>query len=66
MRTFVDIHDVTHVYARAEDGLPAVERLNIKIHEGEFAAIVSGQGAANERDRPEVRERVLRILAGKR
>ena len=33
---------------------------------GEFAAIVSGRGAANERGRPEVRERVLRILAGKR
>jgi guanylate kinase len=32
----------------------------------EFAAIVSGKGAANERGRPEVRERVLRILAGKR
>jgi NitT/TauT family transport system ATP-binding protein len=44
MRTFVDIHDVTHVYARAEDGLPAVERLNIKIQEGEFAAIVGPSG----------------------
>ena len=33
---------------------------------GEFAAIVAGNGAANESGRPEVRERVLRILAGKR
>jgi guanylate kinase len=33
---------------------------------GEFAAIVAGKGSASKRDRPEVRERVLRILAGKR
>jgi len=32
----------------------------------EFADIVSGRGAANERSRPEVGERVLSILAGKR
>jgi guanylate kinase len=32
----------------------------------EFADIVAGRGAANARDRPEVQERVLRILAGKR
>jgi guanylate kinase len=32
----------------------------------EFAAIVAGKGAGHERSRPEVRERVLRILAGKR
>jgi guanylate kinase len=32
----------------------------------EFAAIVEGGGAANESRRPEVRERVFRILAGKR
>lgn len=44
MKTFVDIHDVTHVYARAEDGLPAVKNLNIKIGEGEFAAIVGPSG----------------------
>jgi NitT/TauT family transport system ATP-binding protein len=41
---FVDIHNVTHVYARAEDGVPAVKDLNIKINEGEFAAIVGPSG----------------------
>ena len=44
MKTFVDIHDVTHVYARAEDGIPAVECLDLKIREGEFAAIVGPSG----------------------
>ncbi|HZH51238.1 MAG TPA: ABC transporter ATP-binding protein [Microvirga sp.] len=44
MKTFVDIHDVTHVYARAEDGIPAVEHLDIKVREGEFAAIVGPSG----------------------
>jgi len=44
MKTFVDIHDVTHVYARAEDGAPAVEHLNLKVNEGEFAAIVGPSG----------------------
>src|ERR687894_570773 len=44
MKPFVDIHDVTHVYARAEDGLPAVENLDIKILEAEFAAIVGPSG----------------------
>ncbi len=39
---------------------------DLEVAAREFAAIVSGRGAANERDRPEVRERVLRILAGKR
>ena len=39
---------------------------DLEVAAQEFAAIVSGSGAANERDRPEVRERVLRILAGKR
>ena len=39
---------------------------DLEVAAQEFAAIVSGGGAANERDRPEVRERVLRILAGKR
>ncbi|WP_262271987.1 MULTISPECIES: ABC transporter ATP-binding protein [Microvirga] len=44
MKPFVDIHDVTHVYARAEDGLPAVRNLNLKVGEGEFAAIVGPSG----------------------
>ena len=44
MKPFVDIHDVTHVYARAEDGLPAVRSLNLKVNEGEFAAIVGPSG----------------------
>ena len=44
MKPFVDIHDVTHVYARAEDGLPAVRNLNLKVNEGEFAAIVGPSG----------------------
>src|SRR5918997_7116738 len=44
MKPFVDIHDVTHVYARAEDGLPAVRNLNLKVREGEFAAIVGPSG----------------------
>ena len=44
MKPFVDIHDVTHVYARAEDGLPAVKSLNLKVNEGEFAAIVGPSG----------------------
>jgi guanylate kinase len=38
----------------------------LEVAADEFAAIVAGNGAANERARPEVRERVLRILAGKR
>jgi NitT/TauT family transport system ATP-binding protein len=41
---FVDIHDVTHVYARAEDGAPAVQGLDLKVQEGEFAAIVGPSG----------------------
>jgi NitT/TauT family transport system ATP-binding protein len=41
---FVDIHDVTHVYAGAEDGAPAVQGLNLKVREGEFAAIVGPSG----------------------
>ncbi len=44
MKPFVDINDVTHVYARAEDGLPAVRSLNLKVNEGEFAAIVGPSG----------------------
>jgi NitT/TauT family transport system ATP-binding protein len=44
MTAFVDIHDVTHIYAGAEDGQPAVQGLNIKVNEGEFAAIVGPSG----------------------
>ena len=44
MKSFVDIHDVTHVYARAEDGVPAVRNLSLRIQEGEFAAIVGPSG----------------------
>src|SRR5918997_5582620 len=44
MKSFVDIHDVTHVYARAEDGVPAVRNLSLKVQEGEFAAIVGPSG----------------------
>jgi NitT/TauT family transport system ATP-binding protein len=42
MKSFVDIHDVTHVYA--EDGVPAVKNLTLKVQEGEFAAIVGPSG----------------------
>jgi NitT/TauT family transport system ATP-binding protein len=41
---FVDIRDVTHVYAGAGDGAPAVQDLDIKVNEGEFAAIVGPSG----------------------
>ena len=44
MQPFVDIHDVTHVYAGAEDGAPAVERMTMKVREGEFAALVGPSG----------------------
>ncbi|MFN3685867.1 ABC transporter ATP-binding protein [Salinarimonas sp.] len=44
MKAFVDIHDVTHVYSGAEDGAPAVEGMTIRVHEGEFAAIVGPSG----------------------
>jgi ABC-type taurine transport system ATPase subunit len=44
MKSFVDIQDVTLVYARAEDGAPAVEQLNLTVKEGEFAAIVGPSG----------------------
>ncbi|MBF9232855.1 ABC transporter ATP-binding protein [Microvirga alba] len=44
MTTFVDIQDVTHVYARAEDGAPAVQNLNLTVREDEFAAIVGPSG----------------------
>jgi NitT/TauT family transport system ATP-binding protein len=41
---FVDIHNVTHIYGGAENGTPAVEGLNLKVREGEFAAIVGPSG----------------------
>jgi NitT/TauT family transport system ATP-binding protein len=41
---FVELRDVTHVYAGAEDGGPAVEALNLAVAEGEFAAIVGPSG----------------------
>ncbi len=44
MSAFVDIHDVTHVYAGAEDGAPAVRGLSLKVMEGEFAAVVGPSG----------------------
>ena len=44
MPAFVDIHDVTHVYSGAADGLPAVEGLSIKVNEGDFAAVVGPSG----------------------
>jgi NitT/TauT family transport system ATP-binding protein len=44
LTSFVDIRDVTHVYAGAEDGGPAVEALNLDVREGEFAAIVGPSG----------------------
>jgi NitT/TauT family transport system ATP-binding protein len=44
MKSFVDIRDVTHIYARAEDGAPAVRNLTLKVQEGEFAAIVGPSG----------------------
>ncbi len=44
MPDFVELHDVTHVYARAEEGAPAVSHLSLKVREGEFAAIVGPSG----------------------
>jgi NitT/TauT family transport system ATP-binding protein len=41
---FVEIRDVTHVYAGAEHGAPAVEDLNVVVEEGEFAAVVGPSG----------------------
>jgi guanylate kinase len=38
----------------------------LEVAADEFAAIVAGRGAASARSRPEVRERVLRILAASR
>lgn len=43
MTTFVELHDVTHVYGGG-DGPPAVEGLSLKVREGEFAAIVGPSG----------------------
>jgi NitT/TauT family transport system ATP-binding protein len=44
LTAFVDIHDVTHSYAGAEDGACAVQHLNLTVKEGEFAAIVGPSG----------------------
>jgi NitT/TauT family transport system ATP-binding protein len=44
MPAFVDIHDVTHVYAGSEDGAPAVEGLHVKVNEGDFSAVVGPSG----------------------
>ena len=44
MTSFVDIRDVTHVYAGTDDGAPAVEALSLHVREGEFAAIVGPSG----------------------
>jgi NitT/TauT family transport system ATP-binding protein len=44
MPAFVDIHDVTHVYAGSEDGAPAVEGLHVRVNEGDFSAVVGPSG----------------------
>jgi NitT/TauT family transport system ATP-binding protein len=44
LTAFVDIHDVTHSYAGAEDGACAVQHLNLTVKKGEFAAIVGPSG----------------------
>jgi NitT/TauT family transport system ATP-binding protein len=41
---FVALENVTHVYAGAEDGAPAVRDLTLRVSEGEFAAIVGPSG----------------------
>jgi NitT/TauT family transport system ATP-binding protein len=41
---FVELKDVTHVYARTEDGAPAVESLSLCVGEGAFSAIVGPSG----------------------
>jgi NitT/TauT family transport system ATP-binding protein len=43
MAYFVDLQDVTHVYGGG-DGSPAVEGMTVRVHEGEFAAIVGPSG----------------------
>jgi NitT/TauT family transport system ATP-binding protein len=42
--SFVDIREVTHVYAGTEDGAAAVEALTLDVRQGEFAAIVGPSG----------------------
>ncbi len=44
MNPFVELENVTHVYAGAEDGAPAVEGLSLSVRESEFAAIVGPSG----------------------
>ncbi len=43
MPAFVELHEVTHVYGEA-GGPPAVAGLNLRVQEGEFAAVVGPSG----------------------
>jgi NitT/TauT family transport system ATP-binding protein len=43
-KAFVDLRDVTHSYGRDAGGVPAVEGLSFRVHEGEFAAVVGPSG----------------------
>jgi NitT/TauT family transport system ATP-binding protein len=44
LTAFIDIRDVTHSHAGAEDGASAVQHLNLIVNEGGFAAIVGPSG----------------------
>jgi NitT/TauT family transport system ATP-binding protein len=44
MTPLVDLTDVTHVYPGAEEAGPAVRALDLRVDEGEFAAIVGPSG----------------------
>jgi len=56
MTPFVALEDVTHVYAGAEDGAPAVSGLTLAVREGEFAAVVGPSGCG--------KSTLLEVLAG--